>query len=38
MAALKIEANAVTFYNGTQQAEYTKLEQCLSCMGRECRT
>lgn len=26
-----IEANRVSFVNGTQRAEFTKLEQCFSC-------
>jgi hypothetical protein len=30
---LVIEANAVTFVNGAQRAEYRKLEQCFSCAG-----
>ena len=30
-----IEANAVTFVNGSQRAAYNKLEQCFSCMGRD---
>ena len=30
-----IEANKVTFVNGTQRAEYSKLDQCFSCMGRD---
>jgi len=29
-----IDANAVTFVNGAQRAEYRKLEQCFSCMGQ----
>lgn len=32
---LVIEADAVTFVNGSQRAEYRKLEQCFSCMGRD---
>jgi hypothetical protein len=32
---LVIEANVVTFVNGTQRAEYRQLEQCFTCMGRE---
>ena len=31
---LVIDANAVTFVNGAQRAEYRKLEQCFSCMGQ----
>ena len=30
-----IEANKVTFVNGAQRAEYPKLEQCFTCMGRD---
>jgi hypothetical protein len=30
-----IDANAVTFVNGAQRAEYRQLEQCFSCMGRD---
>ena len=30
---LVIEANAVTFVNGTQRADFRKLEQCFSCAG-----
>ena len=30
-----VEANKVTFVNGAQQAAYTKLEQCFSCVGRD---
>ncbi|MDP1899305.1 MAG: hypothetical protein Q8K96_02475 [Rubrivivax sp.] len=30
---LVIEANAVTFINGGQRAEFRKLEQCFSCAG-----
>ncbi len=30
-----IDAQAVTFHNGTQRAEFRKLEQCFSCMGRD---
>jgi hypothetical protein len=30
---LVIEAHAVTFVNGTQRAEFRKLEQCFSCAG-----
>ncbi|MGZ5657628.1 MAG: hypothetical protein ACXWJI_08465 [Caldimonas sp.] len=30
-----IDAQAVTFVNGAQRAEYRKLEQCFSCMGRD---
>jgi hypothetical protein len=32
---LVIEANKVTFVNGAQRAEYSRLEQCFSCMGRD---
>jgi hypothetical protein len=32
---LMIEANVVTFVNGTQRAEYRQLEQCFICMGRD---
>ena len=32
---LVIEANAVTFVNGSQRAVYRTLEQCFSCMGRD---
>ena len=32
---LVIEANTVTFVNGTQRAEYRQLEQCFTCMGRD---
>jgi hypothetical protein len=32
---LMIEANKVTFMNGAQQAEYSQLEQCFTCMGRD---
>jgi hypothetical protein len=32
---LVIEANVVTFVNGTQHAEYRQLEQCFTCMGRD---
>ena len=28
-----IDANKVTFVNGTQRAEFPKLEQCFSCAG-----
>ena len=31
---LVIDANVVTFVNGTQRAEFRKLEQCFSCMGQ----
>ena len=31
---LVIDANVVTFVNGTQRAEFTKLEQCFSCMAQ----
>jgi hypothetical protein len=31
---LVIDANVVTFVNGTQRAEFKKLEQCFSCMGQ----
>ncbi len=30
---LVIAANAVTFVNGAQRAEFRKLEQCFSCAG-----
>lgn len=30
-----IDAQAVTFHNGAQRAEFRKLEQCFSCMGRD---
>ena len=30
-----IDAQAVTFQNGAQRAEFRKLEQCFSCMGRD---
>ncbi|HTE14506.1 MAG TPA: hypothetical protein VK642_05470 [Burkholderiales bacterium] len=30
-----VEANKVTFVNGTQQVSYTKLDQCFSCAGRD---
>jgi len=32
---LVIDANVVTFVNGGQRAEFKKLEQCFSCMGRD---
>jgi hypothetical protein len=32
---LIIEPNAVTFVKGADRAEYRKLEQCFSCMGRD---
>jgi len=32
---VSIAARAVTFVNGTQRAEFTKLDQCVSCMGRD---
>ena len=32
---LVIDANLVAFVNGTQRAEFKKLEQCFSCMGRD---
>ena len=32
---LVIDAKAVTFVNGAQRAEFKKLEQCFSCMGRD---
>ena len=32
---LVIDANVVTFVNGTQRAEFQKLEQCFSCLGRD---
>ncbi len=31
---LVIDANLVTFVNGSQRAEFGKLEQCFSCMGQ----
>ncbi|MES2205608.1 MAG: hypothetical protein V4525_02290 [Pseudomonadota bacterium] len=30
-----IEANKVSFINGSQTASYPKLEQCFSCMGHD---
>ena len=30
---LLIEANAVSYVNGSQRAEFRKLEQCFSCAG-----
>ena len=30
-----IDANVVTFVNGTARAEYRKLEQCFTCMGKD---
>lgn len=32
---LVIDANLVTFVNAAHKAEYGKLEQCFSCMGRD---
>jgi len=32
---LVIDANVVTFVNGGERAEFKKLEQCFSCMGRD---
>jgi len=32
---LVVDAQAVAFVNGTQRAEFRKLEQCFSCMGRD---
>lgn len=32
---LQIAAETVTLVNGTQRAEFRKLEQCFSCMGRD---
>ena len=32
---LVIDASVVTFVNGAQRAEFRKLEQCYSCMGRD---
>jgi len=32
---LVLDAQAVAFVNGTQRAEFRKLEQCFSCMGRD---
>jgi hypothetical protein len=32
---LVIDANLVAFVNSTQRAEFKKLEQCFSCMGRD---
>lgn len=29
-----IEANRVSFVNGTQRADFAQLEQCFSCMGQ----
>lgn len=31
---LVIDANLVAFVNGTERAEFRKLEQCFSCMGQ----
>ena len=31
---LVIDANVVTFVNGTERAEFKKLEQCFSCMAQ----
>ena len=30
-----IDADVVAFVNGTQRAEFRKLDQCFSCMGRD---
>ncbi|MGE3539820.1 MAG: hypothetical protein AB7N91_20605 [Candidatus Tectimicrobiota bacterium] len=32
---LVIEANKVTFVHGAQRAEYNRLAQCFTCMGRD---
>src|SRR3954452_14143858 len=32
---LIIEPNVVTFVKGADRAEYRKLEQCFTCMGRD---
>jgi hypothetical protein len=32
---LVIDADVVTFVNGAQRADFRKLEQCFSCMGRD---
>jgi hypothetical protein len=32
---LVVEPNKVTFFNGTQQQAYTKLDQCFSCAGHD---
>ena len=32
---LVVDAQVVTFVNGGQRAEFRKLEQCFSCMGRD---
>ena len=32
---LKLESNLVTFINGADHQEYSKLEQCYGCMGKE---
>lgn len=32
---LIIEANTVTFVKGSDRAEYRKLDQCFTCMGRD---
>lgn len=32
---LKLDANLVTFINGSDRQEYSKLEQCYSCMGKD---
>ena len=32
---LVLDAQVVTFVNGAQRAEFRKLEQCFSCMGRD---
>lgn len=34
---LVIDANVVTFVNGAQRAEFRRLDQCFSCMGRDVR-
>lgn len=30
-----IDANVVTFVNGAERAEFRKLDQCFTCMGRD---
>ncbi|MGZ8259704.1 MAG: hypothetical protein ACXWUL_04025 [Caldimonas sp.] len=32
---VRIDADAVIFVNGSQRAEFRKLEQCFSCMGHD---
>lgn len=36
-SALKVvvEANKVTFHNGSQQQAFAKLDQCFTCAGRD---